>query len=483
MNYKQEVELFNNTIKKVLKTNLSKNKETLDSYRKQLIKANNRIVSYINEAYFQVKRADQVFFDGQLERIRIKIKDCFDKLQCTSELGALTTLIKEEDIGPVKLECKEEQYTDTDSENNEQEIASSSQPKEIIASTLIEKVEPSNSEVEDKNINNNKIDLHTESESENRIEENMADMQAPEFLRLCGTTINKAYSGDPLALKSFIDAIDLLNSLATTNALRQTLFSFLKTKLEGRAREFIVDSVDNIDSLKQALTNNIKPDNSKVIEGRMLGLKFNLNNSDEFSEKAESLADALRRTLIIEGMTPNKANEIVIDKTVELCRRNTQSPIIKSVLEAAKFEQPKDVVAKLITQIDKSKAETQVLSFVSNNKRGRGNKNNFNNNERRQNNNNASYNNFNNVNRNNSNNFRNGRGRGRGGNRGRSNNRNYNNGYNNYNSGYDNYNNRHNNVRIFTNQGNANAAPQAMSMMGPTAQPTQETPMYMNHPR
>lgn len=109
------------------------------------------------------------------------------------------------------------------------------------------------------------LETNTIVNEQNPTEEELnmsTSMEVPEFLRLCGTTMNKPYSGDPLALNSFMDAIDLLNSLATSTVLRQILLSFIKTKLDGRAREFLVDTVTTIDGLKQALTNNIKPDNS-----------------------------------------------------------------------------------------------------------------------------------------------------------------------------------------------------------------------------
>lgn len=68
---------------------------------------------------------------------------------------------------------------------------------------------------------------------------------------------------------------------------------------------------------------------------------------------------------------------MAIEKTIEVCRRKTTSPLIKSVLKASVFESPKDVVVKLITQIDKTKAESQILSYQrSTSNWGRGNFNN-----------------------------------------------------------------------------------------------------------
>lgn len=454
MSYAEKAEQFKLVIKRVLKTKLSRNLDTLTGYRSELIEANNSIVSFIIDNYSKAKRAEQHYFDEQLEKIRTKIIESFAKLNCSTKLGSLTELIEEENIGPVGVSSEKNSGSENGSDE-ESGQGSSTQSHTVIIGSEQSDFDPSR--------------FNTQFEQQSSIPSvNMStDMDVPAFLRLCGSTMNKPFSGDPLTMSSFIDAIDLLNTLATSTALRQILFSFIKTKLEGRAREFVVDTVTTVDGLKQALTNNIKPDNSKVIEGRMLGLKFNLNTADEFSQKAESLADALRRTLIIEGVTPTKANEMAVEKTIELCRRSTHSPIIKSVLEAAHFNQPKDVVAKLITQVDKTKSEAQVLSFDSNNKRGRGSKNNNFNKRNNSSNNDFQNNSHNNYNNSNGNRGGRGRGRGRGGNRGRWNNNN--NGYNNNHNGYNNYNNYNDrgNVRVFTNQGNSEAAPQVLSLMGP----------------
>lgn len=120
--------------------------------------------------------------------------------------------------------------------------------------------------------------------------------------------------------------------------------------MEGRAREFVSDDLTTIAQLKNVLTENIRPENSKVIEGRIAMLRYTFSKKEEFATRVENLADALRRTLIIEGMTAAKATEISIDKTVEVCRKSTNSDVVKSVLAAGTFRSPKEVVAKLITE-------------------------------------------------------------------------------------------------------------------------------------
>lgn len=147
------------------------------------------------------------------------------------------------------------------------------------------------------------------------------------------------------------------------------------------------------------------------------------------------MAESLRRSLILEGTSADSAMKMTTKKAVELCRSNTNSSIIKSVLAACNFANEKEVVAKYTVECRNESSENRVITFNSNNSRGtrgnyRGNFNNYNNY-----NNNSNYRgNFNrnnqNFNRNNQNfnqnnqnfnrgGFQGGRGRGCGRGRGR----------------------------------------------------------------
>lgn len=439
MPLKEEYEEFKNVAKLMLKERLSRNIETLQSYRIKIITANNKIITYINNRYGSVNRADQTIYDNHLEKIREKLIKCLNNLQCTFELNSLTELVDIETISEPIPKSNDSHESDSESEvfvETDTELTQANKPSPQKDNTVKPQIPP--------NLSNTNVTMAETNTNHN-------------FLRLAAGQINKNYTGDPLALDSFIDSLELLETLATTTELKTLLFSFSKTKLEGKAREIISPSIANIAALKAALRANIKPENSHVVEGRILSLKFNANQADEFSKKAEELADALKRTLIVEGVSPEKANAMTIEKTIELCRKNTQSPLIKSVLEASTFMTAKDVIAKLITQVDKTKSETQILSFHKSNPnrgrpnnfgrgRGRNSHNNYNGYQNNQNNNNNNNRNFN----------QNNRGRGRGNGRGQFNNNRgrgtFN--YNNYNQGQNGH-----NVRAFSQSGNGQGTP------------------------
>lgn len=277
------------------------------------------------------------------------------------------------------------------------------------------------------------------------------------YLSSISRIINNTYKGDPNGLNAFITAIELADASSTAEQ-QTTLVKFIKTKLEGKALEALPENVNTATDIINALREKIKPDTSKVVIGRLLALRAERNALQKFQQQAEELADQLRRAYISEGMTHNLAEKTTIDKTVEMCRLSAKTNLVKSVLASSQFSNPKEVLAKLVTETTAENGEAQVLYFRHNGHRGRNfnnsnNFNNFNNRNNRQNyrQNNDNRGNFGQQRGNFRGNFRsNGRGRGTR----RFFNRNYNQNGNNNNAS----NNRH--VRIINEENGQSPAPQ-----------------------
>ncbi|XP_036342275.1 putative uncharacterized protein DDB_G0278921 [Rhagoletis pomonella] len=149
--------------------------------------------------------------------------------------------------------------------------------------------------------------------------------QKKSFISLCASIIRENYSGNPLSLASFIDKITLIEELSDER-LTTTFIAFLKSKLEA--------------------------------------LKVHNNNYSDFAKQVEELADSLERSLIIEGMTQAKAHEMAVEQTINVCRLNSRSDMVKSILASSTFSDSKDVVAKMIVH-DNIIKEQQVLAFRS----------------------------------------------------------------------------------------------------------------------
>jgi len=196
-------------------------------------------------------------------------------------------------------------------------------------------------------------------------------LSIPDFLKLAASTINRNYSGDPLALQSFIDSVNLLKALATTNELKEFLTTFILSKLEGKAREAIEGTPGSAQEIVENLKGKIKCESSKIIEGRMRALNADRTSISEFAKQAEDLAENLKRSLVMEGISSSKANEMTIEKTVEMCRQSARTDLVKSVLAATKFSDPKEVVAKYIIEINTESKERQILAYKVNRNRNR----------------------------------------------------------------------------------------------------------------
>lgn len=231
------------------------------------------------------------------------------------------------------------------------------------------------------------------------IDKNMG-LTKVEFLKLASATINYNYSGDSLKLNSFLDAINLLESMAEDNDNKTLLVSFVKTRLEGKARDYIPDNCDKIVNITQILKEKCKPESSKIVEGRMLALRVDRSSLQDFARKAEELSEAFRRALVVEGIPLQKAEELTVEKTVELCRSNTNSDLVKSVLASSRFESSKLVIAKLITESNLEAKEKQVLTYRSNKNKNHFNRN-ANNNKNSHSNDNSNQNNYKGWNKNN----------------------------------------------------------------------------------
>lgn len=240
------------------------------------------------------------------------------------------------------------------------------------------------------------------SDLSNSFEQDTMPQSRSDFIALANRIISTKYEGDPLKLDSFTDSCDLLEDLCEDDN-KETFRRFVLTRLEGRARECITNTTsvkDIIDQLKA----NIKPESSKVIEGRILALRADRSSLTKFAEQAEKLAEDFNRSLCFEGFSKEKAKEITIEKTVEMCRKSAKSDTVKAILASKEFKEPKEVIAKMIVEINNLKQDKS-QPYVH--KNGNLNKFSGNNNNHRLNNNrnnNGFHNNRNlNGNRNNSN--------------------------------------------------------------------------------
>lgn len=211
---KELKEAFTKVTKRVLKKNISRNSEKLEKYECS-ITTYNTIIGYVAHYYNDLNAADRETIRDELLRIRDKLVGCFQKLNLKYKLP--THIIEQiKELEPL-----------TDSELGEEEECS-------------------------------------------KEEDNLEMSTKHEYKQIAAANINKNYTGDPLSLNAFINSVNLLITIAR-QAHATFLRQFILSKLEGKALECVPTDPASVDDIINALKSSIKPDNSKVIEGRMMG--------------------------------------------------------------------------------------------------------------------------------------------------------------------------------------------------------------------
>lgn len=453
-------EEFSILSKQVLHRNFSKASRNYITNISLLVKSYNDFVNFIIGFYDESDKDTQNFFIIELNDVRNTLIQCYKKLDIAKEPPEIFELVNENDIlSDTRIDKHLVSTNNTKASSTQanprttESIASTSNTNTTSLQTSFRTPRDSNDEIstslgnisvidiiddtitdnetthtnlttEDGNLTNLtdeteilNTNLTTEAENLNTlslairnstipVQDNTNTMaeEKQKYIATASKVVKENYCGDPLALDSFISSIELLEEL-TEAAHIDLMFKYVKTKLQGKALESIDNTIINIDQLKNALRRNIKPDSSEIVQGKMLAMRLDKTKIQDFSKTAEELADSLKRTYIVEGMTAELATKMTINKTIEMCRASTHSVGVKAVLGACTFTNHKDVIAKLITESATEQQEKQVLAFQRN--RNWNNRKNF----RRYNNNHNNYrgnsNNNSNNHRNNSNNNRN----------------------------------------------------------------------------
>lgn len=340
---------FNLAAKRILKKDISKNFDTLCIYRQDIVRTFNDLAAYC----FNILHLNNEKQRNSLKTTYITAKEklikCLDKLQC--EFHIVAKPFETIDLNTVSLpnQPNTDDSLPLDESNLVQDTADDFY-----------------------------FDLN------DFFQQFEMSISVMEFVKLCGETIPNAFTGDPLHLQAFLASIDLLNSIASsaTNAtdLAPKLVSFLRTRMHAKVVENLTPEDNTIDAIKARLQGTIKPENEKIIRGKMAALKSDRNTMAEFAKQADALAESLKRSLVLDGIPSEKANRMTIDETIAMCKNSTRSDYVKSVIASSAYTTAKEVVAKFVIESSNDKSDKQVLFLQRNNnnrryaqpRRGRG---------------------------------------------------------------------------------------------------------------
>lgn len=439
-----------------------------DNYKNDLINSYNSYIEYLEPLYKDLSSLQKIKIDQEIKLIKQKLKECYEVLEIPykfpEELLELIIAEEIEDPNTSVFESADEASLSDDSNKTvvEEPTTQSTSGHSSTADKPSKQQDSDTTKIPQKETeddlpkdnqptakpqptsSNPAQPIPTENtvnNSNKKRKKKLNIMEQPDFLALAAKQLHNVYSGNPLELNAFINSVNLLKTVGGAGNLN-ILKTFVLTKLSGKALESISADPADVDAIITALRANIKPDSSKVVEGKMMALKMDNAKSTEFTKEAEQLAEALQRSLVIEGIPQAKAKSMAVEKTVEMCRQTAKSNLIKSVMASSTFNDPQEVVAKFVVESANDTKDKQIFKFGQQRDRN-GNRNFYNNNWRGNNSyfrggNNSNWRNNNFANQSGRNgNWRKNRGRGRG--------RYYNNNSNNQNERF---------VRV-TNSGNS----------------------------
>ncbi|XP_031639262.1 hybrid signal transduction histidine kinase E-like [Contarinia nasturtii] len=356
----------------------------------------NNLKVYIKNNFKNLQQTDQTRFTDALLTYEDKFIARLAILGVTCE--NLPPPFDEIDQASIKSISKEEalnishshdiDFSDTENNSNPNtQPSGSNSDTSTVTNNSNSDTQPSGSSSTTPTVNHNSIS----NQQPQQITHNNMVMEKVAYMSLIAANIRHSYNGDPLKLQPFLASIDLMKEMAEENvSLLRVLTKFVLSKLEGYAAEVVPPNATSIDIIVDTLKDKIHPEGSKVVEGNMMALRVEKGNLLEYAKKAEELSNDLRRALVMEGIPLAKAEEVITEKTIELCRANTNNSVVRSILGGGHFKSPKEVIAKYIVETNTTKQEAQIFAMrkFSNNRnhnRHTNNKtNNYNNNNNRQ---------------------------------------------------------------------------------------------------
>lgn len=383
MTLSEKHENFILVAKRILKSKLSKNKDTLLKYKDDIVQSYNDFIQCALDLELSFIEKDQESYNNLLEHIqyiRSKFNSCLDKLNYTYHFN-----------------------------NDLFEI--------VISDLITEKDNPQD---------NNK----------------MAPPTPMEFINAFSKIIPE-FNGDQEKLQTCLDALELVRINSEGNVV--TAVSMIKAKLTGRARNCISNEDDTVEKIINKLRVGIKGETTDVLIAKLQNVKQSGKSANTYIKEIEGLTNLLKTAYISDGLTPILSEKYATNQAVLAMRNNASNDRIKLVMEAGKFDNLNEAVAKFIGTTNDSNNQPTILYASQNNRNNRGNRRSSNYNNNNYNNHNA--NNFRQYYNNSNTNFNNYRGRGNfRGNRGFSRGNHFNNRRGNNNGSY---------VRYLNDQGNS----------------------------
>ena len=221
----------------------------------------------------------------------------------------------------------------------------------------------------------NLIDVSIEDDdSDIEIEDNMAPPSTIEFINAYSKFVPE-FDGKVSNLTRFLDALNFIDDNKETH--ENTAVRMIKTKLIGKARDYITDDDNTIKLIRDKLKNNIKGETTKSLNTKLLAVRQLNKTANEYVKEIEEITDSLKTAYITEGLTPSLAETYSTDCAVKAMIKNANNDKVKLLMEAGEFSDLNQAVTKFVSASTDTKSHS--VLYMSNrnfyNDRNRNNRN------------------------------------------------------------------------------------------------------------
>lgn len=245
-------------------------------------------------------------------------------------------------------------------------------------------------------------------------EENLPDPEAASSVNLSQSFLIMDYSklewlkpfnGEPGKLQAFLDALALVKVKFPTH--EEECLLFIKTRLEGKARDVITDDVTSISQVETLLKAKFGQKlNINLLKAQLAGKK-QTGDLEKYAREISELTDSLERAYLQHGVVQSVAEKLAQDEAIEAMVSNCSQNRVRTILSSNIGKSSLAEASAVLLRESKREDTAQILNYRRNwknkNSRGNFNNNNYNGNGRKgKNNDNNSRNNNQNYRRNDS---------------------------------------------------------------------------------
>lgn len=107
------------------------------------------------------------------------------------------------------------------------------------------------------------------------------------------------------------------------------------------------------------LKTTVKKESSSIVESKFDALFFDNRNLSDFATQAETIGNQYKDALVAEGCSRSFADQMTINKMIEVCRKSARNDSIKCVLASATYDSHTAVLSKFRTEVALFKKERQ----------------------------------------------------------------------------------------------------------------------------